>query len=98
MMNKYLEMTFLCTEAIRKMHDGSRDNNSGISLVLLGNGAMHNLHGSNKDNMMDIVSQIRPLRIQYFKVLGTVRLYFGTILLTGGKKLLITYPKRSSCF
>ena len=68
-------MTFLCNEAIRIMHDGSRDNNSGISLVLLGNGAMHNLHESNKDNMMDIVSLICALKIQYFKVLDIVRLY-----------------------
>ena len=73
-------MTFLCIEAIRKLQDGSRDNNSGISLVLLGNGAMHNLHGSNKDNMMDIVSQIRALKIQYFKVLDIVRLYLEIIL------------------
>ena len=81
MMNQYLEMTFLCNEAIRTMHDGSRDNNLGISLFFLGNGAMHNVHGSNKDNMMDIVSQIRALKIQYFKVLDIVRLYLEIIFL-----------------
>ena len=80
-MNEYLVMTFLCNKAIRKLDDDNRDNNSGISWVPLGNGAMHNLHGSNKDNMMDIVSQIRALKIQYFKVLDIVRLYLEIIFL-----------------
>ena len=81
-MNEYLVMTFLCNKAIRKLDDDNRDNNSGISWVPLGNGAMHNLHGSNMDNMMDMVFQICALKIQHLKGLSIVRLYLFIVLIS----------------
>ena len=68
--NLGISLAFVCNGVIDNLHDGIWDNNLGISLVFLGNVALHNRHGSNMGSMMDMVFQIRALKIQHFKVLN----------------------------